>query len=433
MNAPGDSLGSVDLDFDRQHIWHPYSSMNSPLPVYPVVSADGTRLRLADGRELIDGMASWWAAIHGYNHPILNQAATEQISKMSHVMFGGITHKPAIDLARLLLEITPSNLTKVFFSDSGSVAVEVAIKMALQYWGVQGKRTKVRLLTIRSGYHGDTFQAMSVCDPITGMHEMFHGTLVQQLFAPAPKCRFTDSWDDGDIEEFAALLEQNSKDIAAVILEPIVQGAGGMRFYHPEYLKCVRELCDEHDVLLIVDEIATGFGRTGKMFACEHAEIHPDILCLGKAMTGGYISLAATLASDQISDVIASGDKTGGVLMHGPTYMASPLASAIALASLRLLLQTRWQERIQEIQKNFEDNLLECRAAKGVKDARTLGGIGVIEMLDPVDVASAQRFFVKKGVWIRPFGNLVYVMPPYVITDEDLCVLCSAMCDFAET
>ena len=348
-------------------------------------------------------------------------------------MFGGITHKPAIDLARLLLEITPSNLTKVFFSDSGSVAVEVAIKMALQYWGVQGKRTKVRLLTIRSGYHGDTFQAMSVCDPITGMHEMFHGTLVQQLFAPAPKCRFTDSWDDGDIEEFAALLEQNSKDIAAVILEPIVQGAGGMRFYHPEYLKCVRELCDEHDVLLIVDEIATGFGRTGKMFACEHAEIHPDILCLGKAMTGGYISLAATLASDQISDVIASGDKTGGVLMHGPTYMASPLASAIALASLRLLLQTRWQERIQEIQKNFEDNLLECRAAKGVKDARTLGGIGVIEMLDPVDVASAQRFFVKKGVWIRPFGNLVYVMPPYVITDEDLCVLCSAMCDFAET
>ena len=403
--------------------------MSNPLPVYPIDSADGVRLKLADGRELIDGMASWWAAIHGYNNPDLNRAAKSQLSKMSHVMFGGVTHKPAIELARLLLDIVPDNLTKVFFCDSGSVAVEVAIKMALQYWYVKGDAKKRKLLTIRNGYHGDTFQAMSVCDPVTGMHEIFNSTLAGQLFAPAPECRFGDRWDEGDIEAFEALLNQNHKDVAAVILEPIVQGAGGMRFYHPEYLTGVRKLCDQFNVLLIADEIATGFGRTGEMFACNHSDVRPDILCLGKALTAGYVSLAATLASDEVSDVIASGENTGGVLMHGPTYMANPLACSIAIESIRLLLKFPWKQRIQEIASVLEEQLGPCRASECVSDVRTLGGIGVVEMTTPVDVAAVQKFFVDRGVWIRPFARLIYVMPPYVVSDEELQVLCSAICE----
>lgn len=425
-------VSSDDMKFDREHIWHPYSSMSNPLPTYAVESAQGVRIKLADGRKLIDGMASWWAAIHGYNHPDLNRAAEVQLSKMSHVMFGGITHKPAIELARRLLEITPDNLTKVFFSDSGSVAVEVAIKMSLQFWHVQGRAEKSKLLTIRNGYHGDTFQAMSVCDPVTGMHEIFRNTLPQQFFAPAPQCRFDDVWDENDISEFESLISQHHEEIAAVILEPIVQGAGGMRFYHAQFLKSVRALCDRFDVLLIADEIATGFGRTGEMFACEHSNIRPDILCLGKALTGGYLSLAATLASDNVSTVIATGKDTGGILMHGPTYMANPLACAIALASLRLLQQSSWQQRIGQIEYLLEQQLAPCRNSASVADVRTLGSIGVVEMKESVDVATAQQFFVDRGVWIRPFAKLVYVMPPYVSSDDELQILCAAICDFAK-
>ncbi len=413
------------LAFDRKHLWHPYTSMTKPLPVHEVVAARGVRLQLADGRELIDGMSSWWAAIHGYNHPQLNQSAIDQLGKMSHVMFGGLTHEPAVTLGRRLVELSPAGLEQVFFCDSGSVSVEVAIKMALQYWQARGEEGKNRLLTINGGYHGDTFGAMAVCDPTSGMHYLFRDVLPQHLFAPLVACGFADPWDPKALTGFAELIENNHQQLAAVILEPIVQGAGGMRFYHPDFLAGVRLLCDQFQVLLIVDEIATGFGRTGKLFACEHAGISPDIICLGKALTGGYLSLAATLSTTHIAKTISSNPP--GLFMHGPTFMANPLACAIAGASIQLLLNSPWQEQIQTMATIMAEELAPLRDLPEVKDVRVLGGIGVVEMLREVDVAWLQQEFIAQGVWLRPFGRLVYIMPPYIISNNDLRQLTRAM------
>ncbi len=412
------------LDYDRQHIWHPYTSPTNPLPVYPVENADGVFLHLTDGRKLLDGMSSWWCAIHGYNHPRLNAALQEQTAKMAHVMFGGITHAPAVKLARTLIDITPPDLQKIFYCDSGSVAVEVAMKMALQYWASQGCTSRTRFLTIRGGYHGDTLGAMSVCDPVTGMHQIFGGVVPLQIFAEAPACTDDADWQDSHIADFRRKFKEHDKEIAAVIMEPIVQGAGGMRFYAPEFLRQVRSLCDDYGVLLILDEIATGFGRTGRMFACEHASVSPDIMCLGKAITGGYMSFAATLTTEAVSEVIGRHD---GVFMHGPTFMANPLACAVANASLELLLAIDLEKTIKRIAAYLRQGLSPCRELSTVADVRILGAIGVVEMQEAVDLAAIQKKFVERGVWIRPFGRLIYIMPPYIINDKEIEFLTSQM------
>jgi len=410
---------------DRAHLWHPYSAMGTDLPVYPVVSASGVRLKLADGRELIDGMSSWWCAIHGYNHPVLNAAIESQLENMAHVMFGGLTHPPAVQLARKLVTLTPQPLQTVFFSDSGSVSVEVAMKMAIQYWHARLRPAKQRFLTIRSGYHGDTLGAMSVCDPVTGMHSLFNEVLAQQLFVDTPASRFGEPAAEADTAALEQVLAEHADDVAAVIMEPVVQGAGGMRFYSAGYLERVRALCDAHSVLLILDEIATGFGRTGKLFACEHASISPDIMCVGKALTGGYLTLAATLATTAVSETISQGDP--GVFMHGPTFMANPLACSVALASIDLLLASPWQARIAAIEQGLRDGLEPCRSLDGVAEVRVLGAIGVVELQAPVDMKRMTEQFVDMGVWVRPFGRLVYLMPPYITERQDLDALTAAV------
>lgn len=423
-------ISQSQLDFDQQHIWHPYTSLVSPLPVYPVVSAAGVRLTLQDGTELIDGMSSWWTAIHGYNVPALNAAANQQLSKMAHVMFGGITHQPAIELAQKLVEITPAGLEKVFFCDSGSVSVEVAMKMAVQYQQAAGHQGRDKFLTFKRGYHGDTSAAMSVCDPEGGMHHLFADFLPKHHFFPAPQAAFEDQPGKEEIAQLESFFELHAKTAAAFILEPIVQGAGGMRMYAPAYLAKVKALCERYDLLLIADEIATGFGRTGSLFACEHAAISPDILCLGKALTGGYLSLAATLCQQHVADVICRG--AAGVFMHGPTFMANPLSCAIACKSIELLLNADWKEMIGRIEAQLKTELEAAKSLRTVKEVRVLGAIGVIELHESVDVPNAQAFFVEKGVWIRPFRNLLYIMPPYVIGQDDLKQLTSAMTSYCQ-
>lgn len=413
------------LAFDRKHIWHPYTSIEAPLPVFLVESAQGATITLKDGRHLIDGMASWWSVIHGYNHPELNAALCKQGQKLAHVMFGGLTTEPTVNLAKLLVELTPLPLERVFFCDSGSVAVEVAMKMAMQYCFCQGLEKKKKFLTIRNGYHGDTFHAMSVCDPETGMHQIYTGSLPQYHFAPSPRCRYGEDWHEDDFLAFKQLICHHHREICGVILEPIVQGAGGMRFYHPQYLKNVRTCCNEFDVLLIADEIATGFGRSGEMFGCDHAGISPDIMCLGKALTGGYMTLAAVLATAEIGRVLSSGQP--GVFMHGPTFMGNPLACAVAAKSVELLLNSPWRTNIQRIEQGLRGGLEVCRSLPGVCDVRVLGAIGVVEMTDPVNMKRLQQEFVDHGVWVRPFGRLIYVMPPYIVSDEEIALLTSAI------
>jgi adenosylmethionine-8-amino-7-oxononanoate aminotransferase len=412
------------LEFDRRHVWHPYASMTGPTPVWPVASARGCRIVLADGRELVDGMSSWWCAIHGYNDPALNEAVTVQLTRMAHVMFGGLTHDPAVELARRLVSMTPESLQHVFFCDSGSVAIEVAIKMALQFWFGAGQPAKSRLLTIRGGYHGDTFGAMAVCDPVNGMHERFSGVLPRHLFADRPRSRFGEPLRPGDIDGFAALIETHRNELAAVILEPIVQGAGGMWFYAADYLRAVAHLCRRHDVLLIADEIATGFGRTGRLFAVEHADIAPDLLCLGKALTGGYMGMAATLVTERVARGVCA---DGAVLMHGPTFMGNPLAAAVACRSIDLLLEGPWQERVAAIEEQLTAELQPCARHPAVAEVRVLGAIGVVETKRPVPVAELQSVFLAAGAWIRPFANLIYLMPPYVISTAELALLTAAI------
>ncbi|MGW7412859.1 adenosylmethionine--8-amino-7-oxononanoate transaminase [Streptomyces sp. NPDC054863] len=413
------------LRLDREHVWHPYGPMPGRAEPLVVESASGVRLRLAGpahGRtELIDGMSSWWSAVHGYNHPVLNEAAAEQLGRMSHVMFGGLTHEPAVRLAARLVEITPEPLRHVFLSDSGSVSVEVAVKMCLQYWRSVGRPAKQRLLTWRGGYHGDTWQPMAVCDPEGGMHQLWQGVLPRQLFVPEPPVEY----EEGYADELRAAVARHADELAAVIVEPVVQGAGGMRFHSPEYLRVLREACDAHDVLLVFDEIATGFGRTGTLFAADQAFVSPDVMCLGKALTGGYLTMAATLCTSRVADGISQGEVP--VLAHGPTFMANPLAAAVACASIDLLLGQDWQQEVKRLEAGLRDGLAEAGSLPGVREVRVLGGIGVVQLDHAVDMAAATEAAVREGVWLRPFRDLVYTMPPYITTDEDLARICRAV------
>jgi adenosylmethionine---8-amino-7-oxononanoate aminotransferase len=424
MELPAEEIEGL-LAFDREHVWHPYAPMPASVPAHLVVGASGVRLTLADGRSLIDGMSSWWAAIHGYRHPVLDAALTDQLGRMAHVMFGGLTHPPALRLAELLVDITPAPLTKVFFADSGSVAVEVAIKMALQFWRSQGRRERHRLLTVRGGYHGDTFGDMAVCDPVSGMHHLFTDVLAAHVFAPQPPPGYDAPPSPDYLDGLERLVAAHAHELAGIIVEPVVQGAGGMRFYAPGYLEALRNLADSYDLLLILDEIATGFGRSGTLWGSSHAQVAPDIMCVGKALTGGYLTMAGTLCTDRVARGISDG--AAGVLMHGPTFMANPLAAAVGRASIELLLSRDWAAEVSSISAGLSAGLSAAAALPGVADVRVLGAIGVIETVAPVDVPSVQKIVMEHGVWLRPFGNLIYTMPPYLSSADDIAQITAAM------
>ena len=404
------------MNFDNQHVWHPYAKIPNDVPTYLVESADGVYLNLNDNRRVIDGMSSWWSVIHGHNNPALNQSMKDQIDRVSHVMFGGLTNQPAIEICKKLIEITPSNLDKVFLADSGSVSVEVSLKMALQYWYNKGLRDKTRFVTPMGGYHGDTFGAMAVCDPENGMHHLFSDVLPQHFFAHRPTIGNTSE----ALLDLEKILKKNHQRIAAMILEPIVQGAGGMNIYEPEYLKGAKKLCDNYNVLLIVDEIATGFGRTGKLFGCEHADVSPDILCLGKSLTGGYMTMSAALTTAEVAETV-------GVLMHGPTFMGNPLSSSVANASIDLLLSSDWQTKVIEIEKILKKELLPLKSKETISDVRVIGAIGIIEFKQPLDMRSTQERLIGEGVWLRPYGKLLYTMPPFIISEDELKRITQAM------